>query len=223
MVVPVHLRATLGYRSTSTLAEIQREVEAYDYKRAFDTIAILPNEVALDSPTGSLRISTKSAFFSAAGEFTDSPTIAAAFDILERAKVGPVVHIRPTVYFAAEVKGCDLAALLQTHIEMLSFPGFDIGALGRIADTAVVFSLDGPEEIGTFNVQYGPMGRNQWGVFGGPEAEAIEDSLPAVAWGVGFFYPGASPRFRLTITEARERLLGMVNDWRNMASKFIVL
>lgn len=221
-VVPVHLRATLGYRSTPTFAEIKREIEAYDYKRAFDTITNLSNEVLLDSPTGSLRVTTRSAQVSAAGEIKDNPIIAAAFDILERSKVGPITHIRPTVYFAVEVEDCDLATLLQTHIEMLRSPAFDLGAIGRIVDTAVVFSFEAPEEAGTVNLQYGPMGRSQWGIFGGSEAEAIEDSLPAVAWGLGFFYPGPSPYFKATAAEARERLLGIVDSWRNIASKFIV-
>jgi hypothetical protein len=221
-VVPVHSRTTLAYRSARTFAEIRSEIEGYDYKRAFDTLTIQAAEVVLTAPTGSLRVSGRSALISAAGEAAASPIVAAAFEILERANVAPVVYIRPTAYFAVEVKGCDLATLLRSHIEMLRVPAFNMEALGRVVDTAVVFSFEAPGEDGIVNVQYGPMGRNQWGAFGGSEAEAIEDSLPAVAWGLGFFYPGPSPHFKATIPESRERLLRLVNTWRDIASQFVV-
>jgi hypothetical protein len=217
--IPVHFRIMVYYKRIS-IAEIQGDLVKCNYKRAFAAVNI-EREVLFQHAERSMRITSDWTAISGAGDPFTTPTVDVAFDLLASAKVDQVIQVRPTVYFVVGVKGMDLPSLVSEHVRQLESPAFDPGVLGKIKDTAVIYSFGNPGEP-TTNLQYGPMGKAQWRNFGGAEAVAIEASLPPVGWGIGFYYQGELPSSVESLSSAKERTMDTLRTWWNMASNFVV-
>jgi len=217
--VPVHLRVILGYSGIPPLDQIASDVVREDYKPAFDSVNIESGSIRFRGQARSMQLTPRAAFLSGAGDPLGGPLINTAFSILRAAKVDRIVQFSPTIYFAVGIQGESLEDLVQEHVALLKHPTFNIGSLGKIVDTAVVLRFvndAGP----VVNCQYGPMGQKQWVTFGGPEAVAIESSLPPVSWGIGFFYEGSVHTVNMSLEEARVHLIVRVKNWWAIASGF---
>ena len=193
--IPVHLRVVVGYTPPTQQAFIEGQANAVksEYRQAFENITISPQSVILKHATRSAVIQSTTATITAAGDFEEGPTLRVAFETFRLLGIQQIRFFAPTVYFATEVSGVDLQGLLAEHVRALANPHFRTDLLGQIVDTAAVYRFRPPGAEQVTNCQFGPMGRDQWALFGGPEARAIEGSLPAVAWGIGFFFQPPVP------------------------------
>jgi hypothetical protein len=218
--IPVHLRVMLAYSGVPPLDQVASDVVREDYKRVFDSVNIESGNIRFRGPTRSMQLTQRAAFFSGAGDPLDGPLLDGVFSILQAAKADRIVQIAPTLYFAVGVQEKSLENLVQEHVALLKHATFNMGILGKIVDSAVVLRFvndAGP----VVNCQYGPMGQKQWVTFGGPEAVAIESSLPPVAWGIGFYYEGNIPIIvDMSLEEAKAQLVGKIKNWWAIASGF---
>lgn len=182
----------------------------------YATTNIAPDSVQFDAPRRWLQIDIIHLLMFCGGHDDFEELLDFGMMVLQTASVTRLTATRLTRFFAIPSTEA-LSSLVAQHSASIA-PTFDPRPVAGCVDVGTIFSIDFKGRL--LNYQFGPMGRNQWKALGGAKMAAVEESLPAVAWGIGVYDREPIPR-TIDLKGTKRMIVDTLGEWETLVEETV--